>query len=134
VEKFTRIAEISDVTVTADVQKILPGGMLYNICMPISRKFQGRKVYHFTPFSNLPMILAHGLLSPDEQKRLGLPLRTIVWEAVQRHRAGVTIPVEPGGTPEAYIPFYFCKLSPMLLTIMDFPRNSGHKPRENGVQ
>ena len=92
--------------------------MLYNKCMPISKKFRGRKVYHFTPVTNLSMILAHGLLSPNEQKRLGLPLRTIVWEAVQRHRAGVAIPVGPGGTPEAYISFYFSKLSPMLLTIM----------------
>ncbi len=100
------------------LQNFDPGGMLYNRYMPISRKFRGRKVYHFTPVSNLPMILAHGLLSLNEQKSQGLPLRTIVWEAVQRHRAGVTIPVGPGETPEAYISFYFCKLSPMLLTIM----------------
>lgn len=64
------------------------------------------------------MILAHGLLAKSEQARLGLLQRTIVWEAVQRHRASVMIPISPGGTPEDYISFYFCKLSPMLLAIM----------------
>ena len=101
-----------------DLQEGAGGGMLYNTCMPISKKFRGRKVYHFTPVSNLPMILAHGLLSPREQRRQGLPHRTIVWEAVLHHRAGVVIPAGPGKTPDAYIPFYFCKLSPMLLAIM----------------
>ena len=64
------------------------------------------------------MILTHGLLSPCEQQRQGLQHRTIVWEAVRHHRAGIEIPGGPGKTPDAYIPFYFCKLSPMLLAIM----------------
>ncbi len=64
------------------------------------------------------MILTHGLLSPWEQQRQGLQHRTIVWEAVRHHRAGIEIPGGPGKTPDAYIPFYFCKLSPMLLAIM----------------
>jgi hypothetical protein len=80
--------------------------------------FQDRYVYHFTQVSNLPTILAQGLLSIREQQRLGLPLRTVVWDAVQRHRAQVEVPVGPGGHYEEYIPFYFCKLSPMLLAIM----------------
>ena len=92
--------------------------MVYNSCMPIPINYQGRKVYHFTPVANLAMILIHGLLSKQEQNRRGLPHRTIIWEAVQHHRAGVSISIGPGGTPEDYIPFYFCKLSPMLLAIM----------------
>lgn len=86
--------------------------------MSILPPYRGRKVYHFTPVSNLPMILAYGLLAPNEQRRTGLPQRSSMWEAVQRHRAAVPIPITPGGTAEDYISFYFCKLSPMLLSIM----------------
>ena len=75
-------------------------------------------MYHFTPVTNLPMILVHGLLSTTERQRRDLPLNSIIWDAVLHHRAGVPIPVGPGGTPGDYISFYFCKLSPMLLAIM----------------
>ena len=86
--------------------------------MLIPPAYQHRKVYHFTPISNLATILAHGLLSSSEQLRQGLPQRSLVWEAVLRHRAAVEIPVGPGGGPDEYVPCYFCKLSPMLLAIM----------------
>jgi hypothetical protein len=86
--------------------------------MTIPGAYADRSVYHFTPVANLPAILEHGLLSITEQAGMGLPLRTIVWDAVQRHRASVTIPVGQRGTPEEYIPFYFSKLSPMLLMVM----------------
>jgi hypothetical protein len=85
----------------------------------IPTQFQSRHVYHFTPAENLPTILAHGLLSIREQQRSGLPLRTVVWDAVLRHRAHVMVPATPQERSyEEYIPFYFCKLSPMLLAIM----------------
>ena len=94
------------------------GPLRYNRLMPIAPIYQNRHVYHFTPVANLPAILAHGLLSLREQQRQGLAQRTIVWEAVQRHRAAVQVPVPPGGTPEEFVPLYFCNLSPMLLMIM----------------
>jgi hypothetical protein len=53
-----------------------------------------------------------------EQQRQGVPLNTIVWEGLQRHRAGVIVPTNPPVRYDDYIPFYFCKLSPMLLSIM----------------
>lgn len=84
----------------------------------IPAPYRDRFVYHFTQVSNLKTILGHGLLSVSEQRRLGVPLNTIVWEGVQRHRAGVMVPTQPPRNYEEYIPFYFCKLSPMLLTIM----------------
>jgi hypothetical protein len=84
----------------------------------IPSAYQDRFVYHFTQVSNLKTILHHGLLSVREQQRQGVPLNTIVWEGVQHYRAGVTVPTGPAGSYEEYIPFCFCKLSPMLLTIM----------------
>jgi hypothetical protein len=86
--------------------------------MIIPAAFQHRHVYHFTPAENLPTILAHGLLAVREQQRTGLPLRTVVWDAVLRHRASVIVPGSPVRNYEEYIPFSFCKLSPMLLAIM----------------
>lgn len=86
--------------------------------MRIPSVYLDRHVYHFTPVANLPAILAHGLLSLREQQHQDLAQRNFVWEAVQRHRAAVQIPVPPGGTPEDYVPFYFCNLSPMLWMIM----------------
>jgi hypothetical protein len=86
--------------------------------MPLSAVYRSRSVYHFTPIANLPAILEHGLLAISEQKRLGLPLHTIVWEAIQAHRASLAVPVGAGGFVEDYVPLYFCKLSPMLLTVI----------------
>ena len=86
--------------------------------MPLSATYRPRSVYHFTPIANLPAILEHGLLANAEQKRGGLPRHTIVWEAIQAHRAGLAVPVGMGGFVEDYVPLYFCKLSPMLLTVI----------------
>ena len=86
--------------------------------MPVPPAYRSRSVYHFTPIANLPAILEHGLLANAEQKRGGLPRHTIVWEAIQAHRAGLAVPVGMGGFVEDYVPLYFCKLSPMLLTVI----------------
>ena len=64
--------------------------------MPLSAVYRSRSVYHFTPIANLPAILEHGLLAIAEQKRLGLPRHTIVWEAIQAHRASLAAPVGAG--------------------------------------
>ncbi len=86
--------------------------------MAIPVEFRDRFLYHFTPLENLPSILAHGLLSAHEQKRLGLPQRSLVWAAIQAHRETLHVPVGPGGHVQEYVPLYFCKLSPMLLAII----------------
>lgn len=86
--------------------------------MKIPTPYQNRFVYHFTPIDNLPSILAHGLLSAHEQKRLGLPQRSIVWANLQAHRAGINVPTGPQGHLQDYVPLYFCQLSPLLLAII----------------
>lgn len=86
--------------------------------MRIPEAFRDRFLYHFTPLENLPSILAHGLLSAHEQKRLGLPQRSLVWAAIQSHRETLQVPVGVGGYVQEYVPLYFCKLSPMLLAII----------------
>lgn len=86
--------------------------------MPIPLLYRQRTVYHFTPIANLSTILKHGLLSISKQKRQGLPLRSIVWKDIQSYRTRLGIPVAPGEFAQDYVPFYFCKLSPMLLAVI----------------
>lgn len=98
-----------------------------NVEMSLPAAYLHRSVYHFTPIDNLRAILEHGLLAIREQKRLGLPLRSIVevsehpkgwWEGIQTHHTSLAVPAGPGGYAHDYVPLYFCKLSPMLLSVI----------------
>ena len=75
-------------------------------------------VYHFTPLANLPTILQHGLLSINEQQRLGLPIRPLAGQPVMEHRSQLRVPAGPGGVVLNYVPFYFSHLTHMLLLII----------------
>lgn len=98
-----------------------------NVEMSLPAAYLHRSVYHFTPIDNLRAILEHGLLAIREQKRLGLPQHSIVedsehpkgwWEGIQTHRTSLAVPAGPGGYAHDYVPLYFCKLSPMLLSVI----------------
>ena len=77
-----------------------------------------RAVYHFTTINNLPSIFKHGLLAKSELARQGLDGVSLAWDALNRHRSDTTLPLEPGGSADDYVPLYFSKLSPMLLMIL----------------
>jgi hypothetical protein len=87
--------------------------------MAIPNSYQQRRVIHFTTLSNLPSILKYGLQSGSQLTRLGLTPQSMDWETNRVHRALTAIPIEPGGMANDYIPLYFCKLSPMLLMILN---------------
>lgn len=80
--------------------------------------FSSRSVYHFTPISNLPTILQHGLLSRGRQEDMKLPLRSIAWKSIQGHRSELAVPVGPRGVAQDYVPFYFSNLTHMLLAVI----------------
>lgn len=84
----------------------------------IPSTYRDRRVYHFTPLAALAEILTHGLLSRNEQAAAGLPRRSLAWESLQAYRATLPVPAGPGGVADDYVPFYFCKLSPMLLAVI----------------
>ena len=87
--------------------------------MPISKEHKDRFVYHFTHLDNLPGLIEHGLLSPNEQKRLNLGHKSIAIQEIQNRRASMKVTCGPGGVVHDYVPFYFCTRSSMLLSVVN---------------
>ncbi len=73
-------------------------------------------VYHITHVSNLPSILAGGLLCDDASAQLKQSPMGIAYASLKARRARKVVPVI-GGTLSSYVPFYFCNRSPMLAAI-----------------
>jgi len=75
-----------------------------------------RHVFRITHIDNVPWILQHGLHANSSAVRdpnfvsIGNP------DLISR-RSGRVVPVEPGGTLDDYVPFYFCTRSVMLYKI-----------------
>jgi len=87
--------------------------------MPIPNEHKNRHIYQFTHLDNLPEILQHGLLSYNEKERRGIAHISIASEGIQARRAEMAVPTGPGGVVHDYVPFYFCTLSPMLLSVIN---------------
>ena len=87
--------------------------------MPIPEEFKGRYLYHFTHIDNLPNILRHGLLSYNEKEARGIKHVSIANAGIQNRRASMVVPCGPGGFVHDYVPFYFCSLSLMLLSVVN---------------
>jgi len=87
--------------------------------MPIPPEHTGRFIYHFTHLDNLSGMLTNGVLSPNEQKRLGLGHKSIALKGIQDRRSKMKVPCGPGGVVHDYVPFYFCSLSKMLLSVVN---------------
>lgn len=87
--------------------------------MPVPTEYSLRHVYHFTHVDNLRDILRNGLLSYNEQTRLGLHHRSIALSHIQARRAAMQVPCGPGGVVHDYVPLYFCMRSSMLLSVVN---------------
>lgn len=75
-------------------------------------------IYHITHIENLNEILLHdGLYSDSEINRRGLSSVCIAYSALKERRARTQVPVSARGALDEYVPFYFCKRSPMLYAI-----------------
>ncbi len=83
--------------------------------MPVPAEHAGRYVYHFTDLTNLDNVLTHGLLSCNEQRRLGLTHKSIAESSIQERRSRMPVTCGPRGVVHDYVPLYFGKTSPMLL-------------------
>lgn len=86
--------------------------------MAIPKPHRSRQIYHFTSLYNLPEILEYGLLATNEKKRLKLSHKVIAYRDIQDRRSHMKVPCGPQGVVHDYVPFYFCKRSPMLLAIV----------------
>lgn len=75
-------------------------------------------LYRLIHVANLPTLLTRGALhAPNCSPNDGLPYRTIHNVSVQASRRVQPIPCGPLGSVHDYVPFYFGRLSPMLLNL-----------------
>jgi len=85
--------------------------------LSIPNQYERRSLYHFTHIDNLPGILENGILSTNMRQHLGISHRNIANEEIQGRRSMMTVTCGCGGVVHDYVPFYFCKRSPMLYFI-----------------
>jgi len=87
--------------------------------MPIPAAHARRNVYHFTHLKNLPGLLRNGFLAKNQQATRGVGHLSIAASGIQERRARTIVTCGPGGTVHDYVPFYFCKRSSMLLSVVN---------------
>lgn len=76
------------------------------------------EIIHMTHMDNLPTILQHGELRSTVLLRgAGAIVTSIAYTSIQQQRASKPVPCDAGGCLHDYVPFYFCRRSPMLYTI-----------------
>lgn len=76
------------------------------------------RLYHFTHIDNLGGIVRAGCLRCDAQVNHGFELlKDVGHPDIKARRRRLSVPIEPGGVPADYVPFYFAPRSPMLYVI-----------------
>lgn len=83
--------------------------------MSIAVKHKWRYFFHFTDIHNLDSIIKNGLLCTNEKNKKRIKHKNIANMSIQERRAGMDVPVGPGGKVHDYVPFYFSSTNPMLL-------------------
>lgn len=83
--------------------------------MTIPDNHQNRYIFHFTDIHNLDSIIKNGLLCTNDKNEKGIKHKNIANMTIQERRAGMDVPVGPGGKVHDYVPFYFSSMNPMLL-------------------
>ena len=83
--------------------------------MAIPDEHKWRYIFHFTDIHNLDSIIKNGLLCTNEKNEKGIKHMNIANMTIQERRAGMDVPVGPGGKVHDYVPFYFSSINPMLL-------------------
>lgn len=76
------------------------------------------RIYRILHFDNLQGIVEQGgLWCGNEMATRGIPYQQIGLQNLTQQRFERTVPVEPGGNLNDYVPFYFCPRSVMLFNI-----------------
>ena len=83
--------------------------------MTIPDNHKNRYSFHFTDIHNLDSIIKNGLLCTNDKNEKGIKHKNIANMTIQDRRAGMDVPVGPGGKVHDYVPFYFSSMNPMLL-------------------
>ncbi|HYV39723.1 MAG TPA: DarT ssDNA thymidine ADP-ribosyltransferase family protein [Gemmataceae bacterium] len=87
--------------------------------MSVPPEFRDRHAYQFLHIDNLPSALKHGLLCTKKLQRRGIQCRSVASPSIQQTRSKMVVPCGPGGVVHDYVPFYLCKRSSMLLSVLN---------------
>jgi hypothetical protein len=75
--------------------------------------------FHFTHIENLESICRNGILSTNMKKERGIVHKDVANPAIQERRSNMDVTCEPYGKVHDYVPFYWCSINPMLLSLVN---------------
>ena len=87
--------------------------------MAVPDEHKWRFLFHFTDIHNLDSIIKNGLLCTNDKNENGIMHKNIANMAIEERRAGMDVPVGPGGKVHDYVPFYFSSKNPMFLGVLN---------------
>lgn len=87
--------------------------------MSISAKYSGKYFFHFTHIENIDSILKHGILCTNKKQDLEIIHKNVASESIQERRSGMKVTCPPKGLVHDYVPFYFCSMNPMVLSLIN---------------
>lgn len=87
------------------------------MCIP--NKYEGRYFYHFTHLENLESICNNGLLCTNLKSIRGIDHIDIANNTIQQRRCEMDVTCEPYGKVHDYVPFYWCTVNPMMLSLVN---------------
>jgi len=76
-------------------------------------------IYHFTHIENLDSILKAGLICTNIKNKLAITHHNVAASSIQERRSAMDVTCAPYGTVHDYVPFYFCSVNPMLLSLLN---------------
>lgn len=78
-----------------------------------------RYFFHFTHVENLESIAKNGLLCTNHKKELSIEHINLASESIQERRSTMKVTCGPRGVVHDYVPFYFCSVNPMFLSMLN---------------
>lgn len=84
----------------------------------IPEEHENRFAYHFTLVGNLESIIEHGILATKFKNKNKITHEDIANAEIQSRRSSMEVEVGAGGVVHDYVPFYFAKRTPMLLSLV----------------
>ena len=84
--------------------------------MPVPPE-QNKSIQHMTHYSNLSNIIAGGIYSGCELRRQHIVPTNIGHTQLKNDRSRRVVNIQPGGTLDNYVPFFFTNRPPMIVAI-----------------
>jgi len=91
---------------------------LFKDSLMIPEEHQHRYAYHFTSVENLDSILSNGMLSTSLKKSKSISHTDISLKDIQNRRQDMLVPCLPPKKVHDFVPLYFSKRTPMLLSVL----------------